>query len=161
MLYKENHFVNLDIIYRTTKMKSGDFLAVVLYHLGILSFVSMCQIKVADIQVKQNFVFENFTNSAWKTIKYNNFTPIEGITIYSTSDQESQFGLKGDQPVVYNGEYSCQVNINLHIDVGVFLFNDLRMLTSPFPIMMSIDSLKIEFSFSLKKNMTNDKNLID
>lgn len=62
----------------------------------------MCQIKVADIQVKQNFVFENFTNSAWKTIKYNNFTPIEGITIYSTSDQESQFGLKGDQPVVYN-----------------------------------------------------------
>lgn len=56
---------------------------------------------------------------------------------------------------------SIAVNINLHIDVGVFLFNDLRMLTSPFPIMMSIDSLKIEFSFSLKKNMTNDKNLID
>lgn len=98
-------------------MKSGDFLAVVLYHLGILSFVSLCQIKVADIQVKQNFVFENFTTSAWKTIKYNNFTPIEGITIYSTSDQESQFGLKGDQPVVYNGEYTCQVNIKLHINV--------------------------------------------
>lgn len=98
-------------------MKSGDFLAVVLYQLGILSFVSLCQIKVADIKVKGDFVFENFTTSAWKTVKYNSFTPIEGITIYSTSDQKSQFGLKGDQPFVYNGQYVCQNNINLRINV--------------------------------------------
>lgn len=38
-----------------------------------------------------------------------------------------------------------------------FLFNDLRMLTSPFPIMMSTDSLKIEFSFSLKKHDQGQK----
>lgn len=107
-------------------MKSGDFLAVVLYQLGIFSFVSLCQIKVADIKVKGDFVFENFTTSAWKTVKYNSFTPIEGITIYSTSDQKSQFGLKGDQPFVYNGQYVCQINISLRINVYYWI-NNLRI----------------------------------
>lgn len=154
MLYKENHSVNLYIIYRTTKMKSGDFLAVVLYQLGIFSFVSLCQIKVADIKVKGDFVFENFTTSAWKTVKYNSFTPIEGITIYSTSDQKSQFGLKGDQPFVYNGQYVCQININLRINVYYWI-NNLRI--SNFDVNWLIENL-IFFSW---KNITNDKNLID
>lgn len=135
-------------------MKSGDFLAVVLYQLGIFSFVSLCQIKVADIKVKGDFVFENFTTSAWKTVKYNSFTPIEGITIYSTSDQKSQFGLKGDQPFVYNGQYVCQININLRINV-YYQSNNLRI--SNFDVNWLIENL-IFFSW---KNITNDKNLID
>ncbi|XP_022345759.2 retinol-binding protein 4-A-like [Crassostrea virginica] len=83
-------------------MRTCDILKVLMYPLGIISVISSCSIKVADIKIMENFLFSNFTNHVWKTVKYNKFPPIKGFQVLSNTDQQTVFGWRGVKPIVAN-----------------------------------------------------------
>lgn len=86
-------------------MRTGNIISVLLYHLGLLCCVRLCTVKVNDIPVQSDFIYDNFTESAWNTVKYNRFIKIKGIPkLYSNSDQTTLFGWKDAQPIVTNSK---------------------------------------------------------
>lgn len=88
-------------------MRTCDILKVLMYPLGIISVISTCSIKVADIKIMENFLFSNFTNHVWKTVKYNKFPPIKGFQVLSNTDQQTVFGWRGVKPIVANSKFIC------------------------------------------------------
>jgi hypothetical protein len=85
-------------------MRAGNLLAV-LYQLGLFWCVELCSVKVSDIPVQSDFMYDNFTDSEWKTLKYNKFIEIKGIPkLFSNSDQRTIFGWKDSQPIVTNSK---------------------------------------------------------
>ncbi|XP_061198315.1 uncharacterized protein LOC133206384 [Saccostrea echinata] len=82
-------------------MRFLDFLLGFICLFGMLSVVRLCSVKLSTIPVQENFQFDNFTESAWNTVKYNKFPPMGGRNIIPT-DQRSLFGWNGTEPIVTN-----------------------------------------------------------